>query len=78
MDTPKREGMRRAWHATRCSSPRIKYRAEIAALLHHIREARDRLPLGELVDTLFWSFAEAEQERGASIEMQSEPELLDA
>ena len=29
------------------SSSRIEYRAEIDTLMHRIREARDRLPLGE-------------------------------
>ena len=46
VDTPKREGTRRTWRGTRCS-PRIEYRAEIAALMHRIREVRDRLPLGD-------------------------------
>jgi hypothetical protein len=46
MDGFKVQGMRRAKRAS-LSSPRMQYRAEIDALIYRMREARDRLPLGE-------------------------------
>ncbi len=52
-----------------------KHRAEVSRRSAVRRFALDRLPLGELVDTLFSRHSEAEQERNASIELPRAIEL---
>jgi DNA-binding response OmpR family regulator/GGDEF domain-containing protein len=52
-----------------------KHRADVSRRSVVRRLALDRLPLSELVDTLFWSLIEGDKERESSIEMPRALEL---